>query len=376
MYIILDTNIFFKDWLFRKDLSQAFVDYVRKTRAQVILPKIIIEEVRANYRKELENKASEYERACRELNQLRAEPLNFTKLDLDLDYEANSYVYDVLIELGIDEPKGVIGYSAELLEKVANRAIHKRKPFTGNTEREFKDTLIWETVLEIVALAAKSEHGEFTDEGVVFFSSDYKAFSFSKDKPDLLHSELQKDLEAFPNVKFHYYNDFNKFVEAHHSPIAAVTREAVLAHVVASDFLAKFNDDFLINIDEVVDQIERLNPLLEFPNLYNELETNDSSEIRNQTRMFIYLYKNPVRTIVFQRLKVRKLTEITYYNPLVSIETSKVLLKLNFLVDVTIPYENGSFGEVSVDNADLVPGNDLFIRLPRVGPRIVRGRFS
>lgn len=73
MYIILDTNIFFKDWLFRKNLSQAFVDYVRKTCAQVILSKIIIEEVRANYRKELESKVSEYERACRELNQLRAE---------------------------------------------------------------------------------------------------------------------------------------------------------------------------------------------------------------------------------------------------------------------------------------------------------------
>lgn len=376
MYIILDTNIFFKDWLFRKDLSQAFIDYVRKTRSQVILPKIIIEEVRANYRKELESKVSEYERACRELSQLRAEPFEFTRLDLDVDDEVDSYVYNILIELGIDEPHGVISYSAELLEKVANRAIHKRKPFTGNTEREFKDTLIWETVLEVVALAADREPGEFADEGVVFFSSDYRAFSFSKDKPDLLHSELQEDLKAFPSVKFLYYNDFNKFIETHHSPIAAITREAILAHINASDFLAKFNDDFLINIDEVVDQIERINPQLEFTDLYSELETSTFSEIRNQMRMFIYLYKDPVRTIIFQRLKVRKPIEVTYYNPFVSLQTNKASLKLTFIVNVTIPYENDSFGEVSVDNADLVPDNELVIRLPRTGPRIIRGRFS
>ena len=367
MYIVIDTNIFFNDWTFRKDLAQAFLDYVRKTRTSVIMPKVVLDEIRVNYRQQLEEKIKFYERSCRELNGMELQLTELTDLAIDVDAKVEEYIEHILGELRIDGGNDIIDYSASLLEKVTGRAIHKRAPFNSVNQREFKDALIWESVLEVAALVEENHEQQPDNRGLTFISND-KAFS-TKDKPKIIHPELKDDLGAFPNVEFHFYNDFESFVAAHHTPIAAITKAAILAHIEASDFLSKFVDDVIVNLDEAVELIKDFNPHLEFPNLYdelyNKLTTRQDASVVRQLLMFVYLYKDPERTIVFQRLEVLQLAEVSYYEPYVTTELSKMTLRLSFRVQVTIPYENQTFGAVSVDNADLNSGPGIFIlRVP------------
>ncbi|MBD2716715.1 DUF4935 domain-containing protein [Microvirga sp. STR05] len=375
MYIVIDTNIFFNDWTLHKDLAQAFLDYVRKTRTKVMMPRVVMDEVRVNYRQELEERIKSYERSCRELNGMELQRTELTDLSIDIDAKLDEYVEYILERLRIDEGNDIIDYSAGLLEKVTGRAIHKRSPFNSVNQREFKDALIWESVLEVAAFIEENHEQQPDDRGLTFISND-RAFSISKDKPKILHPELKEDLMDFPNVDFNFYNDFESFVAAHHTPIAAITKEAVLNHIEASDFLSKFFDDVIVNLDEAVELIKGYNPSLEFPHLhdelYNKIVSRQDASIARQLLMFVYLYKEPEKTIVFQRLEVLQLAEVSYYEPYVSTEISKITLKLSFRVQVTIPYENQAFGEVSIDNADLNPGPGIYILRPPSEQRIAK----
>ena len=61
MDIVLDTNIYYSDFLFKSKDFNILFDYLRKTNSQIILPEIVYKEIEACYKRKLEEKLKEYQ---------------------------------------------------------------------------------------------------------------------------------------------------------------------------------------------------------------------------------------------------------------------------------------------------------------------------
>lgn len=240
MEIIVDTNILFNDWILRSDDSKAFLDFVARTGSIIYIPRIVWEETRKNYREEIASKHAAYVRASKQFGRSLIEQPDLKRIEINFDDEADRYMDWLRNELRFDGLSNVLPYG-DFTERIANRAMAKRKPFNMQNNNEYKDTLLWETVLDVVS--AQVGRG---DNEIVLISNDSNAFGVGKlhqaqanriknqkgeKQKGVLDSQLEEDiqyaLEKGKASNFYYYESFAEFLASHYTPIKGIDESSV-----------------------------------------------------------------------------------------------------------------------------------------------------
>ncbi len=238
MLIVLDTNIFVENWLFDKPYHRAFVDYINKVNCEVVFPQIVWSEIRAKYKSNLVDAINKQASANRQVSKFRFEQeKEAAYVDIDEAYDAYTAK---LLDLLRGGGHSIVDYPSDVLPLLVEKAILRMKPFSSKGE-EFRDAILWHSVLEI------AEEYESLNP-VVFISKNTNEFTDGVNK-NVLHSELQHEVNQLENGVVLYYPSLEEFIKAHMTPLEHLKFEWILDNLpmkeleeIFLDFLDKKRD--------------------------------------------------------------------------------------------------------------------------------------
>jgi hypothetical protein len=143
MKIVIDTNIFCRDYLMDGSAFRIFLSAVPRIGAKICIPGVVIEELVNRYERELRNLMGSFSKALRAWERFTGHlPGKF-----DVDVESEVMTYKNCVEKRLKELGAVVlPYPDISHHELVKRAISGRRPFTQNG-RGYRDALIWETVL-------------------------------------------------------------------------------------------------------------------------------------------------------------------------------------------------------------------------------------
>jgi predicted nucleic acid-binding protein len=291
MNIVIDTNLIHSDWKLKSEDFKAFVNFVERTNSRVYIPKIVWEETRLNYRKDIEDRHKKYEAAGKLFGGSLVDVPDLNVVILDYDEEVAKYIKWLTNNLRIGE-SNILPYG-DYTERIANRALYRRKPFNRVNDREYKDTLVWETVLDIVS----GSIGERDDE-VVLISNDGNAFEADKVQKNserqqkaerqagVLHPHLQDDIEQLTSndtQRFYFYESLGKFLSEHFTPIKGIDKESFRQYLglVDSGFVSAFWDGLMAQRATIIKAIDTINSVRTIDIIIEEFNIFGISEVEN-----------------------------------------------------------------------------------------------
>jgi hypothetical protein len=209
MIIVLDTNVLQEDFPLRSGRVRVLLDYAERTQARFALPRIVFEEVRTNYERELKKRASALIRAREQLNGIR-HTQDTSRLDIDYAAESAAYMARLLHVLGLKE-QDVVPYRPEYLSDVLTRAMQRRRPCTERGE-EIRDAVLWHMILDIA---------ESANQQVIFISRNTDQFTGDKVH---LHPDMVEEVAA-RGVQVQYLPSLEEFARQHATKIALITKD-------------------------------------------------------------------------------------------------------------------------------------------------------
>lgn len=181
MKIILDTNILFNDLLLIGSQLMLLEKYLSWNDVELCIPEVVIQEIMRHFRKK-------YEEAQTSYTQLSG---IFSLVDQELEPVLEAYqaveeykekLFTRLSELNVH----ILPLPSTSIESLLSRDIDERKPF-DTTGKGFRDTLIWESILEDAL-----NH----DRNIVLITNDNDFSTKVHDRNQFdLHDDLKEDLE-------------------------------------------------------------------------------------------------------------------------------------------------------------------------------------
>lgn len=226
MLIILDTNILQEDWRLSSGRFRVLLEYATKSGARFVLPKIVYEEVVANFRREHAERSRAVVRATEQLGGIEVSAVA-PPLLTPTSVATEGFRSHLIATLGI-RADSVAAYPSGALEDALSRAIDRRAPCTDRGE-EIRDAVLWASVL-----AEANAHSD----GVSFISRNVK--QFSQNKVDL-HPDLAAEAQG-TGAQVAYFASLEEFIRRHAEPIAFVTTEWIEEHVASDDVLEAIHD--------------------------------------------------------------------------------------------------------------------------------------
>ncbi|MFA6358056.1 MAG: PIN domain-containing protein [Candidatus Omnitrophota bacterium] len=214
MDIALDTNIYFSDFFMKSKRFEVVFDYLKKTNSKIIVPQIVYQEIATVYEREFANKLDKFNKSFHDLGNMLVDN-TLGKTDLEIKDEVKKYLVHFLKKLNIKETE-VIPYRDEYLRDIVKRALKREKPCTEKGE-EFRDVLIWLTILDIARISKNKE--------LIFISNNIHQFA-SED--GTLFPSLRKEAEN-ANLNIKYYKSLDKFIEDHASKFTYITKEWLMS---------------------------------------------------------------------------------------------------------------------------------------------------
>jgi hypothetical protein len=183
MIIILDTNIIFDDWLLNGTQMEILAKLIKKDVHQLWVPQLVIDESSRHFERKCEESRKSIEKMNKILHVLELKPPNFPEPE-----KARSDYKKKLLKRLKDLDAKILPLPHVKLQMILDRDLDERKPFESSG-KGFRDTLIWETILNVC-----EEHNE----DVVLISNDrgYNDLSNEKNNNQRLHEHLLADLEA------------------------------------------------------------------------------------------------------------------------------------------------------------------------------------
>lgn len=209
MNVVLDTNIFIGNLNMESNNFNILFDYLRKTNSTIFLPRIVYQEVKAVYERKLAEKFNKFQSSKKALEKLLLIE-NIEMINFNLENKVEEYIDYLLDKINVDK-SDIVPYKPIYLEEIVKRATERKRPFTNKGE-EFRDGLLWLTILDIAKRLEEQE--------LIFISRNTKEFA---DKQQL-HPDLIK--ETITNkVKINYYNSLKHFIKNHASNIEYITHK-------------------------------------------------------------------------------------------------------------------------------------------------------
>lgn len=223
MIVTLDTNIIRKDWLMRGGDFQVFIELLAKTNSKVKLPKVIHDELKHSYKRTLKEKLGS-------LNALQSLLVDHDLLraEVDVDNQTRKYMAYLGRTLGLGKDN-IIPYKNEWLPDLVDRA-NKRRPPSRERKEEFRDGLIWLTVLEIAsapdekAIVLISNDGGFTAEK----KGKLRKHEASESPDNITEARLHPDLESEAEsrgVSVKFYQSLRSFLDEHSDPVRTIDEQ-------------------------------------------------------------------------------------------------------------------------------------------------------
>lgn len=193
-----------------------FLQYLENTDASLQMPTLIWDEIARNYRKNLESQLSQTKAGFEKINHhlrfnashfnyhgwgssLKLDTLSLTPLEITERYM--SFLKDSLHL----KSKDFIGWDEKWMPEIVSRSIEHTKPFSADSDKGFKDTLIWKTIM---SLAKKPG---FSQAPLVFISANNRDFG-DPAHPGKLHPTLDKEAIGVGLIA-HYFESLDNFFE-------------------------------------------------------------------------------------------------------------------------------------------------------------------
>lgn len=261
--IIIDTNQFFSDWSLQGARWQNLLKYMELTDATLLMPEIIWEEIGKNYINQVDSKIESIRKDIKKLQldvQMHQVLINnpFERLECNEDLRAK-YLAWLKKKLRL-ESRHFIATERKWFDNLVQRALNHKKPFSSDSDKGFKDCLIW---LSVLGLAEKSG---FKEAPIVFISANDKDFSLktdgsrSKIHPDLEHEASKKGLEVT------YFKSIDEFIGSIPNEVLHgqdLLKSKISKSYLASKILNKLNLELLkvhgLEVDVRQIHIEHLN---------------------------------------------------------------------------------------------------------------------
>ena len=379
MEIIIDTNILFSDWALRTEDSRAFLDFVERTGSVIYIPEIVWEETRKNYLDEITSKHAAYVKASKQFGRIFVVQPELKRVEIDFEKEADSYLEWLQRELKFNG-SNILPYG-EFTKRIAARVMAKRKPFNMENDHEYKDTLVWETVLDVVG--TKVGRG---DNEVVLISNDSDAFAAVKQNKQvrnqkaekqegILHHQLEEDvstaLESGKASNFYYYHSFSAFLAAHYTPIKGIDEHSVKSYLEDSESGFKYQvlHNLRLKTDDIIQAIQLVNPGCLVELNVDRVDIEAVSEIKE---FYVRPFQNAEIITASGTVYIHVKAPITYTY---ANSRNKVpfTLKPVFEVKFNLPYLDGKPAEINLDTITVSNGAEL--RIP-VGFESVTSRIE
>ena len=210
MYVIVDSNIIYRDPTLKSSKSQALFGYLHKTGSRLLIPNIVKQEIVANYKKQVHSSFMEIQK----LKGLLLDGETKIGISLDMDKEVSDYQY--YIESLIREDKITeIPYQNEFLDEVVKRAIWRIKP-ANSRGQQFRDVIIWLSIKEYMK-DVNMRQAAFISEDMDFQEADQSG---------VLHHDLVNELSK-EGLTLGYFNSLDAFLRTHSQPIEFMTKQWV-----------------------------------------------------------------------------------------------------------------------------------------------------
>ncbi len=227
MIFVLDTNIFQKHFSLRSSHFSIFKDYLARTNSQVWFPKVIFEEIRSNYQRELRKRTKDLSRAKGHLDSALINPLEPFR---EINFQDETENYLAYIQAFLSTPEShIIEYRPEYLEDVIMRSIERRKPCSERGE-EIRDALIWVMIKDIA-----KDRGDKT---VTFISDNTKEFGSSE---GALHPDLEAEAQS-EGISVRYFTSLEEFARQHATQIEFINEAWITSSINYDHLLSRLKD--------------------------------------------------------------------------------------------------------------------------------------
>lgn len=379
MNIIIDTNLVHSDWKLKSEDFKAFIDFVERTKSKIYIPKIVLEETRINYQKDIEERHKSYEKAGRLFGGSLVDVPDLTVVRLDYKAETDKYLGWLLNKLGIGQ-SNILPFG-EYTERIANRALYKKKPFNRVNNNEYKDALVWETVLDVIA----GKLGNVDNE-IVLISNDGNAFEVDRIQKNsernqkaerqagMLHPHLQEDVEQVVTdeyQKFYFYESLSKFLSAHYTPIKGVDRNAVSNYLssASSTFGEQLWGIFIEDRELLLSPVRRYNPVYKVMADFEQLTIDSISDIDD---FFIFAKEgNKVSVSCSLAAGITMPVNYRYF-----VGDANCNLKHVLQVTFNVYFIDSKVVDLKIETVVVIPGSWLDLPTPQWNNEILVGRFE
>jgi hypothetical protein len=193
-FVIVDTNALMRDYLLIEANMQAFLRGCQRCHIKVCMPEVVLDELCANYEKDIRRLAGEFHSSSRKLMKMGVKA---KAKEFDIQEEAKSYRNHVR-QMMAHYDATLAPYPDVLPKALVEASYSGKKPFKESGEG-FKDFLIFET-LKAFAVQQGSKGAFVTANRKDFCGSDGQ-----------LHPDLQSALPNLVTV-FDAIHDFNSKV--------------------------------------------------------------------------------------------------------------------------------------------------------------------
>jgi hypothetical protein len=231
MDIILDSNVFRADFTLRSKDIDILLDYLKKTKSYIVLPQIIIDEVKHLYSEELLNRVSVLQNSIKNLSITLVDEFKFKSPEIDISLELKRYELFLQKRLIISKNR-IIPYKDAFLKEAVYREINRIKPARKDGQG-FRDILIWLTAVEYCETRGRHKQLIFISNNTADFASDDK---------NTLHEKLNNECLS-RNIKIQYYSSLRKFIEEHSVKINFISKDWIKEKIRNDDFWKKIIDD-------------------------------------------------------------------------------------------------------------------------------------
>jgi hypothetical protein len=190
---------------------------LKRTGSTLVLPRIILREAVKNYGEEVVKKAKAASDSARDLDHFVDGVSGASGPTCDFGLYVSIYETALLTrlsELAAEMPE----YEDLPLKCLVERALRQHRPF-GDKDKGFRDSVLWETVLQKVAKS---------DRQTVLITNDS---GFTKDAE--LHPDLKADLSAVKLTEdaVLIYDSLEKFLDQYAKPLPPVLMGAVIEKI-------------------------------------------------------------------------------------------------------------------------------------------------
>ena len=227
MDIILDSNIFRSDLQLRSSEYEVILDYLKKTDSSIVLPQIILDEIKGLYARTLSERHAKLNSHIQNFNLIVTDSSkHIEKPVIDFDDETQKYEKYLIDKLKVKSSK-IIPLNNEHLPDIVKRATSRLKP-CGDDGQGFRDSIIWLTLKDY----CKKCH----EKQVIFISNNDS--DFGSGSRNELHPTLKAECDN-DSIKVNYFNTIKDFIDNHSTKIDFITYEWLID---------KFDDSWLEDI--------------------------------------------------------------------------------------------------------------------------------